>query len=95
MTTFSRETLLAAHKHSSKHGQGLLRSELCGCFYCLSNFKPDEIAEWINDGANDELELSFVTAICPKCDIDAVLGSASGYDIADKEFLEAMYEYWF
>ncbi len=95
MTTFSRETLLAAHKHSSKHAQQLLRSELCGCFYCLSNFKPDEITEWIIDDASNELELSFATAVCPKCGIDAVLGSASGFDIADKEFLNAMCNFWF
>jgi hypothetical protein len=34
------------------------------------------------------------TALCPRCGIDSVLGSASGYPI-NREFLQKMNEYWF
>ncbi len=75
-----------AHKHSSYHRVELKNSEVCGCFYCLHIFKPTEIKwycwtdKW--DGTNQ-------TALCPKCGIDSVIGSASGYPITH-EFLQSM-----
>ncbi|HUN90360.1 MAG TPA: hypothetical protein VMU28_16280 [Terriglobales bacterium] len=77
--------ILNAHKHCSKHREELIRSDSCGCFYCLKIFAPDEIAEWIDEGQ---------TALCPYCPVDAVIGSASGYSIT-KESLEEMHGYWF
>jgi len=74
-----------AHKSSSGHRDVILRSDLCGCFYCSAVFKPSEIVEWIDDGQ---------TALCPKCTVDSVIGSASGWPIAD-EFLRAMHARWF
>lgn len=53
-----------AHKFSSKHREQILQSKLCGCFFCLSIFTPNSIAHWI-DGDK--------TALCPKCNIDAVI----------------------
>jgi hypothetical protein len=86
MTPFQRDTLIAAHKHSSRHRDEVFKSTIFGCFYCMSNFKPDEIEDW-------ELESSL--ALCPKCGIDAVIGSASGYPVTDEDFLEAMNSFWF
>lgn len=63
----------------------MLASKLCACFYCGQSFRPDEIAEWID---NDQ------TAICPKCGIDSVIGSAAGFPLT-KEFLDEMNKYWF
>ena len=77
--------VVLAHKHSSHHREELERSESCGCFYCLAVFKPDEIQEWIDEGS---------TALCPKCSIDSVIGSASGYPI-DEKFLAEMERHWF
>jgi hypothetical protein len=34
-----------AHKHSDFQKE-ILRSEKCGCFYCLEIFSPDEITDW-------------------------------------------------
>ncbi len=76
---------ITAHKHSSNHRAELERSDLCGCFYCMAIFPPSEITEWIDEG---------LTAICPKCPVDSVTGSASGYPIT-KEFLEQMHSHWF
>ncbi len=75
----------AAHDHSSKHREELSESDLCGCFYCEKTFRPAEIAEWIDDDQ---------TALCPRCGIDAVIGSAAGYPLTP-EFLHRMCEYWF
>ncbi len=77
--------LSVAHKHSIRHRAELEASEICGCFYCLSTFPPVEITEWIDAG---------LTALCPNCPVDAVLGSASGFPIT-REFLETMHARWF
>ncbi len=74
-----------AHGDSSKHRQEVVASELCGCFYCLNAFEPKDIAEWVDDGK---------TALCPRCGIDSVIGSASGF-VLTKEFLKEMNDYWF
>ncbi len=80
---------IQAHKHSSHHRKEVVHSETCGCFYCLSIFQPNEIEEWI-----DERDGIGQTAMCPKCSIDSVIGSNSGFPIT-KEFLEKMHQHWF
>jgi uncharacterized paraquat-inducible protein A len=80
----SREHILA-HKHCSMHRRELGESSLCGCSYCISVFVPSEIVEWIDDGQ---------TAICPRCPVDSVIGSASGYPVT-AEFLLRMHDHWF
>ena len=62
-----------------------MQSEKCGCFYCLAVYSPSEIGDWI-DGDD--------TALCPKCGIDAVIGSQSGYPLT-QEFLGKMQKHWF
>jgi hypothetical protein len=74
-----------AHRHCSVHRSEIMASEMCGCFYCLQIFRPNEITDWIDDGQ---------TAECAKCGIDSVIGSGSGFPIT-KKFLEKMNDYWF
>lgn len=88
---FDKTILEEAHKHSSKHREEMLKSELCGCFYCETIFDPSEIKEWIDKEKNDIAQ----TPLCPKCGIDSVIGSQSGFPINDKEFLKEMHKYWF
>jgi len=75
----------AAHAFSSKHRQQVLASERCGCFYCCALFSPHDIAEWTDEDS---------TALCPRCGIDAVLGSASGVPLT-RDFLQQMKHAWF
>ena len=77
-----------AHGWSSKHRDDLLRSERCGCFYCVKVFSPTEITEWITEPTGGQ------TALCPHCGIDSVIGSHSGYPI-EVSFLDAMKARWF
>ena len=85
----------AAHKHSGHHRNEILASERCGCFYCISIFEPNDIADWIEEGLDKQnITDDGQTALCPKCGIDSVIGSASGYPITG-EFLELMKNYWF
>jgi hypothetical protein len=80
------EDVRNAHKHSSKHREEIMSSSICGCFYCCSTFNPSEIYEWV--------DLGEVTATCPRCGIDSVIGDKSGYDIS-VDFLKQMKDYWF
>jgi hypothetical protein len=76
---------ISAHEHCRLNRAELERSEICGCFYCMTIFPPEKIVEWIDDGQS---------AMCSNCPVDSVIGSASGYPIT-KEFLERMHAHWF
>jgi len=74
-----------AHNYCSHHKEKLLNDFKCGCFYCLSIFNPKEINEWVDQD---------MTALCPHCGIDSVIGESSGLPIT-KEFLSEMNRHWF
>jgi hypothetical protein len=84
------ESIREAHTHSSNHRLEIEGSDTCGCFYCCSTFRPTEIAEWVDEDSNGVGQC----ALCPKCGIDSVIGSLSGFPI-DKTFLSEMKRYWF
>ncbi len=86
---YSEEYLEAAHDASSNHKMELFHSEQCGCFYCLEVYDPKEIKEWVGESH------SGLTAVCPKCGIDSVIPSSSGYPVNDRKFLEEMHQVWF
>lgn len=75
----------AAHKHSSHNKEEMQKSYACGCFYCLRQFSPLSITEWADDGE---------TALCPHCNTDSVIGSASCY-LSGNLFLMKMQRHWF
>lgn len=86
-----------AHTHSSGHRAEVLGSETCGCFFCLATFSPSAISDWVDwpEGTPEEKELELgETALCPRCGIDSVIGSASGFPITE-EFLKRMEARWF
>ncbi|HEY7403945.1 MAG TPA: cytoplasmic protein [Candidatus Angelobacter sp.] len=78
--------IAAAHAHSCKNRCEIERSKLCGCFYCLLIFPATEVG-------NNYLAVED-TAMCPRCGIDSVIGSASGIDLTP-EFLRKMHDFWF
>ncbi len=77
--------MIAAYNHAARHRVEVQRSETCGCFHCLDVFAPSAIKSWIDTGQ---------TALCPRCGMDSVLGSASGFE-PTPAFLEAMKNRWF
>ena len=85
LASVGTDPLDAAHKHCIRNRQEILKSKMCGCFYCGSSFASTEIWEWIDEGE---------TAMCPKCGIDSVLGDASGFMLS-KNFLDGMNARWF
>ena len=74
---------VAAHVHASQHRGEVEASEKCACFFCFRKFTPGEITSWIDAGQ---------TALCPKCGLDSVLGSASPPGIDDR-FLRKMHQH--
>lgn len=81
--------LEAAHRHSIRHREEILASETCGCFYCLAIFPPRDIKEWVDEEAG-----IGQTVLCPRCGIDSVIGSRSGFPITS-DFLRKMRRRWF
>jgi len=79
--------LKLAHRHASNHRPQIEGSDACGCFSCLAIFLPADITHWIEETGGGE------TARCPRCAVDAVIGSAAGFPIT-RQFLGAMRSYW-
>lgn len=77
--------IFRAHEFSSNHAKQIKDSQNCGCFYCLKVFSPELIKTW-----SDGLE----TALCPFCDIDAILPEHPEYTL-NHAFLKEMHDYWF
>jgi hypothetical protein len=78
---------IEAHNHCKENRQEIEESSLAGCFYCCEIFTPSAITEWLEEGVG--------TAMCPYCDIDSVIGDASGFAAGDKAFLKEMNGLWF
>jgi hypothetical protein len=85
----SQDDFLAAHKHSSRHRAEIMASARCGCFYCMASYPPADIIDWIDEDGGIGM-----TALCPRCGMDSVIGSASGFPITET-FLRALNYYWF
>ena len=77
--------LVYAHNLAYSNRQKLAQASVCGCFYCLHIFSPEEIV-WEIDGDN--------TAMCPYCGIDSVIPESASLPIT-KAFLKKMREFWF
>ena len=88
-TTIHDLDFIMAHPHHDNRKE-ILKSEICGCFYCLEIFSPDEIIEWHGEDENGIEQI----AMCPKCGIDSVIGDGSGYPI-ETAFLSVMRDFWF
>lgn len=84
-TARGRSPEALAHPASSYHRDQLAASTQAGCFHCGAMFAPSMIARWI-DGD--------ITALCPRCGIDSVIGDAAGFPI-DRELLARMQAMWF
>lgn len=85
--TYTLEELKKIHKESFKNRKKIAkRGHLCGCFSCLEMFDSADIEEWTDGGQ---------TAICPECDIDAVLHDGGEVFILSEELLKQMHIIFF
>lgn len=73
------------HLVSSNHRDLILKSNKCGCFYCLATFSPDAIVEWTDKGQ---------TALCPECYVDSVIAEDGSFELTDELLKEMRTEYF-
>jgi len=73
------------HDKSSRHYDALMVSRHFGCFHCKRSGVPIDIKEWVDNGK---------TALCPYCNIDAVLPDSLWFKLTP-ELLEEMHYKWF
>lgn len=86
----NKKTLREIHKHSFRNEDEIKRSKYCGCFYCKTIFEAKEVKD-----AHFATEKSGgKTAWCPYCNIDALIGDASGIVLSQK-LLNEMHEHFF
>jgi len=88
--------LVLAHRRSFGNRVAISQSSLCACFFCLKTFPGEAIRDWCDqprDVAHGEDALGM-TAMCPFCGIDSVLGDQSGFELSE-EFLKKMKQFWF
>lgn len=76
-----REDLKTAHRASIYHREAVQAHAQVSCYFCLRVSPTAAITEWTDQGE---------TALCPHCDIDAVLPGC-----VDPDFLAQMHEYYF
>lgn len=89
--------LLAAHRHTAKNRREIEASTVCGCFYCMQTFSPDEVVAFTGlDEINldDPDAIDAETAVCPRCGSESVIGNKSGYEVTP-QFLSRMHDAWF
>jgi hypothetical protein len=84
---------IRAHRHCTRNREEIARSELCGCFHCLAIFPLHEVTFYLRE-AEEVGNGEGSTALCPKCLVDTVVGSAAGFPITPK-LLRRMSGYWF
>lgn len=89
---YSPAYIKKAHRATIYNEQQVLSSTLCTCFYCGTQFNPqeEEYLPW-TDGKGGKPH----TLLCPYCGIDAVIGDNSPFPIDELEFICACSEVWF
>lgn len=92
------EPILALlHKHSFENRAEISPFGLCGCFCCLKTFHGEAIRTWWDppkDRVDADTYALGVTAVCPFCGTDAVLGDQCGY-VLSEDLLTRMERFWF
>lgn len=72
--------------HFSMKNKALIDiSDNAGCYSCCKIFPTNEIKHYTDDGQ---------TALCPYCNVDAVVGDSSGYTLTEDN-LQIAKKYWF
>lgn len=72
--TFTKSEFEAFKSHASNNEIEIVSSTKCGCFFCRSIYSARKVQDWINDERG-------ISAICPECGTDAVIGDASGIEL--------------
>lgn len=78
---------LPYREHATNNEIEIVQSKECGCYFCRHHYDARKVNDWISDERG-------VSALCPECGMDAVVGDASGLDIS-KEKLKTLNLYFY
>jgi hypothetical protein len=81
------------HNECSWNRGTLAVSQLAGCFSCLEIYPATLVTDWGGEIARDTGDLVWVSALCPICQVDSVLPSATVP--LTKRLLYRMSRVWF
>lgn len=79
------DTLKDLHLHTIYNRDEVELSHVCHCISCQASFPPAQIDSYADNG---------VTALCPYCGCDAVLGDGCGMELTG-EWLEKLHRRYF
>jgi hypothetical protein len=74
--------LIELHSHATNNEIEILKSTNCSCFFCRQTYDARKVNDWVSDERG-------VSAICPECGMDAVIGDACGIPL-DKATLKEL-----
>ena len=75
MNDIERESVTGGSWHNRDQ---ITPGSVCGCFHCQAIFRGDNVRRWVDEG---------LTALCPRCGIDAVMPGAT-----DQAALKALHD---
>lgn len=87
-THYSSEEYEQARQHSIENRQEIKKSKQVLCYYCKRVYTSNEIKDYATDEKDD-------TAICPHCNVDTVIGDASGLPVTCEHFAKHIHWYGF
>jgi hypothetical protein len=76
-------------KSARNNQKSVWESDSCACFKCMELFPSRDVEKYMT------LLTSSPTALCPLCGAEAVIPSATGLPVWDKEFLQAVHDRYF
>ncbi len=79
---YTKEEFPEILKHTKDNEIDILRSKKCSCLFCRQSYDARKVSEWNN-------EEKRISAICPECGMDTVVGDASGFNL-DHDTLKAI-----
>ncbi len=85
MIDISYKNLEEAHEHTIRNREELEKSKFIFCLSCRTVVHPSDITEFVDKGK---------TALCPYCDVDALIGDACGIKLTDKLLTDLHYKYF-
>lgn len=74
-------------EHSTNNDLEILQSHKCSCLFCRHTVDAREVQDWVSDEHG-------VSAICPECGMDTLIGDASGMSFTKEELREINMTYF-
>lgn len=76
-----------AIKYATSNEKEIQKSKIAGCYFCLRVYPASEITD-------EDYLVEERTAMCPHCQVNAVLPDTSGFELST-ETLEKIHNYYF